>query len=130
MNSQILCACALVYNIVIFVASFSVTITPFGNNTAGEQFNLTCTVVINESESDVPFISWNSTETDETIEAKHNGTYSKVLQFDPLQASHMNVYICRVEVVDVYDKKLYDLTVQSKLNLGHAPVDVILCLFL
>ena len=58
-------------------------------------------------------ISWNSTESDETV-PYDNGTYSKSLQFDPLKESHDNIYLCQVEVADIIEEQLFNLTVQSK----------------
>ena len=63
--------------------------------------------------SDIPIISWNSTESDETI-SYDNGTYSKLLQFDPLQVFHDNIYLCQVKVVDIVNEQMFNLTVQSK----------------
>ena len=83
-----------------------------GDNTAGEQYNLTCTAVINGS-SDIPVISWNRTGADETV-SYENGTHSKVLQFDPLQVSDQNIYLCEVRVVDVTWENVFNVTVKSK----------------
>ena len=88
-----------------------ITLTSSGNNIAGEAYYLNCTAVISGS-SDTPIISWNSTESDRTV-SYTNGTYSKVLHFDPLQVSHDSVYTCQVEVADIIDREMYNLTVQS-----------------
>ena len=83
-----------------------------GDNTAGEQYNLTCTVVINGS-SDIPVISWNSTGADETVSLE-NGTHSKVLRFNPLQVSDQDIYLCEVRVVDIIREDVFNVTVKSK----------------
>ena len=110
---NILAKFSLIYNSLHPTASLLVTVTFSGNNIAGESFHITCTAVINGS-SDTPTISWNTTESDETV-SYDNGTYSKLLQFDPLQVSHDNTYKCQVEVADIIDEQLFDLTVQSKI---------------
>ena len=83
-----------------------------GNNIVGEKYNLTCTVMINGS-SDVPSISWNSTVSAETIFHNNAGTYLSVLQFDPLQESHRDLYQCLVKVADITEEELFYLTVQG-----------------
>ena len=97
------------------VASVTVTLSSSGENIAGVGYNLTCTAVIIGS-SDMPIITWNRTEANNML-SHGNGTYSKLLQFDPLQASHEDVYMCQVKIVDVVREELINVTVQSKFNL-------------
>ena len=93
--------------------------TSSGNNVAGETYSLTCTAVIIGS-SDTPVISWKSTVSNET-ESYGNGTYYKVLHFDPLQVSHDDIYVCQVEVADITDEQQFNLTVQSEFSI-HKPM--------
>ena len=95
------------------LASLTVTLTSSGDNIAGEQYNLTCTAVINGS-SDIPVISWNTTTSDETTLYYDHGTYSKVLQFDPLQTSDQFSYLCIVKVADIIQEHVFSLVVKSK----------------
>ena len=79
----------------------------------GEQYNLTCTVVINGTH-DIPRvnITWNSTISSDTI-SYDNGTYISVLQFDPLQESHHDHYQCSVAVADIVREMSFYLNVQG-----------------
>ena len=62
--------------------------------------------------SEVPDISWNSTISAETT-SYHNGTYSSVLQFDPLRESHRDHYRCSVPIADIVREEIFSLTVQG-----------------
>ena len=66
--------------------------------------------------SDTPVILWKSTESDET-ESYGNGTYNRVLRFDPLKVSHDDIYVCQVEVADIINEQLFNLTVWSEFSI-------------
>ena len=117
----------IIYNSPHPIASLLIAITSSGNNIVGEMYNLTCTAVISGS-PDIPIISWNSTETDETV-SYDNGTYSKLLRFDPLKVTHDNVYMCQVKVADIIEEQLFNLTVQSKYTFQTNGINDHLCLF-
>ena len=102
--------------LVTFTASLTITLSSSGDNTAGEEYNLTCTAVINGS-SDAPTISWNRTRSEEMnqiIMSYDNGTHLNVLQFNPLQVSDQNTYSCEVRVVGITLEDVFSVTVKSK----------------
>ena len=84
-----------------------ICITPSGNNTAGEQYRLTCTFISSIATTSFtwfgppnggPLPSDNS-DTRMVSDVMSNGsTHTSILQFDPLQSSHEGNYICQVTV--------------------------------
>ena len=95
----------------MLAASLEINIASSGENMAGENYNLSCTAVINGS-FDVPNIVWNSTVYAETI-SYDNGTYISILQFDPLQESHRDHYQCSVAVADIVKEMSFYFNVQG-----------------
>ena len=85
-----------------------ISITPSGNNTAGEQYQLNC--IVHTSIDSAPNISWlgppdggtlpsDSNDTRTVSDMMSSGsTHTSILQFDPLQSSHEGNYTCQVTV--------------------------------
>ena len=92
----------------IYILYFTVPtlITPSGINTAGEQYQLTCTFF----GSITPIFVWTGPPNDRTLPSDSSdtrmvsdvmssgSTHTSILQFDPLQSSHEGNYTCRVIV--------------------------------
>ena len=84
-----------------------ISITPSGNNTAGEQYRLTCTFT---GATGTRTFAWFGppngrslpSDTRMVSDVMSNGsTHTSILQFDPLQSSHEGNYLCRVTVGNV-----------------------------
>ena len=85
----------------------SVSITPFGTNTAGATYSLVCSVTVTGS-TDTPTITWlddgveiatNSSRTVSSTTSDGSNGYSSTLTFSPLSASHAGTYTCRATVL-------------------------------
>ena len=97
------------------------SITPSGINTAGEQYQLTCTFT--SSLTDAPSISWLGPPSGGTLPGvggdtrmvKSSGSaHTSILQFNPLQSSHEGNYICRVTVGTATEMSSIHINVEGK----------------
>ena len=91
-----------------------VSITPSGNNTAGESYSPECAVNVTGA-IDQPRITWlmgpmNSTVTTGVVTTGNVST----LTFDPLAASDAGTYTCRATLGSVIETEEMNVTVQSK----------------
>ena len=98
-----------------------ISITPSGINTAGEQYQLTCTFF----GSITPIFVWTGPPNDRTLpvdssdtrmvsDVMSNGsTHTSILQFDPLQSSHEGNYICRVIVGAIVEMTSFQINVEA-----------------
>ena len=105
--------------------SLFITITPSGTNTAGEQYQLTCTATV-EGSTDTPTFSWLGPpnggplpsgvgDTRMVSDVMSSGsTHTSILQFDPLQSSHGGMYTCQVTVGTVTETRSTQVTVEGK----------------
>ena len=101
----------------------AVTITPSGNNTAGESYRLECSVTVTGS-TDTPTITWlddgvviPSTDPTRTVSittGSPGSGYSSTLMFNPLAASHAGTYTCRATLDGAMDTETMNVTVQSE----------------
>ena len=99
-----------------------ICITPSGNNTAGEQYRLTCTFI---SSTATPSFSWfgppnggllpsGNSDTRMVSDVMSNGsTHTSILQFDPLQSSHEGNYICQVTLGTVTEMTSFQINVEA-----------------
>ena len=119
------CCCCIYKNHVCFCSTVNAIITPSGNNTIGEEFNLTCTVTSKEASTIVWYAPGdvklpngvNDTRkvhdvmyTDTTT---GNKIHSSVLLFDPLQASHEGIYACSIMVGTSTGTKIKQVNVKG-----------------
>ena len=92
----------------------SVSITPYGTNTAGEAYSLVCSVTVTGS-TDTPTITWldpmNSTVPSEMVST--TGSMS-TLTFNPLSASHAGTYTCRATLGGAMGAAMEEITVQGE----------------
>ena len=100
----------------------SVAITTSGTSTAGETYNLECSVTVAGS-IETPTITWlfgmteitsdSFTTLSETASNGSNG-YFRMLTFDPLSASHAGNYSCKAAVSGEIQTGITMVTVQSE----------------
>ena len=100
----------------------SVSITPSGTNTAGEQYQMNCTI----QSTVIPTFSWtgppnggalpsDSSDTRMVSDVMSSGsTHTSILQFDPLQSSHEGNYTCQVTVETVSEMRSIQVNVEGK----------------
>ena len=91
-----------------------VSITPSGDNNAGERYSLECTVTVTGS-NEQPIITWLMGPMDNMITSGVVTTGSmSTLTFNPLAASHAGIYTCRATLDSVMDSASTTITVQSE----------------
>ena len=106
----------------------TLSITPSGNNTAGEQYQLICAV--DTSTNNAPNFSWlgppdggllpsGNSDTGMVSDVFSNGIpsgfiHSSILQFDPLQSSHEGNYTCQIEMGNVTEMRSIQVNVEGK----------------
>ena len=97
----------------------AITITPSGTSTAGELYQLNCTV----QSTDKPTFRWFGPPSDGTLPSdtrmvsdviSSGSTHTSILQFDPLQSSHEGNYTCRVVVGTVTEMRSIQVNVEGK----------------
>ena len=94
-----------------------VQVTPSGSNTAGEQYTLTCSASVDGTTA-TPSFQWLGpdgmmvTTTDSLMITVTPS--SSILQFDPLQSSHEENYICQVTVGTVTEMRSTQVNVEGK----------------
>jgi hypothetical protein len=91
----------------------TVSITQFGDNTAGESYGLECTVTVTGS-TDQPMITWLMGPMDNMITSGvvTNGSMS-TLTFNPLAASHAGTYTCRATLGSTEVNGPFDVIVKG-----------------
>ena len=103
--------------------SISVSITSVsGTNTAGETYSLKCSATVTGS-TDQPTITWlddgveiTSSDATRMVSAttmSSGGSYSSILTFNPLSASHAGTYTCRVMVGGVTASQTFMVNVNG-----------------
>ena len=101
-----------------------ISITPSGRNTAGEQYQLTCTFT--SSLTNTPSISWLGPPNGKTLPGvggdtrmvKSSGSaHTSILQFDPLQSSHEGNYTCQVTVGTVTEMRSIQVSVETPVSM-------------
>ena len=102
----------------------AIAIAPSGNNTVGEQYQLTCGV--QTTDILVPTFTWigppnggslpsDNSDTWMVSDVMSSGsTHNSILQFDPLQSSHEGNYICQVTVGTVTEMRSIQVNVEGK----------------
>ena len=84
------------------------SITPSGDATAGQIYDLVCSVNVTGSTSQ-PTITWLVNNTEISSDAARTvsmtngsaGSYSRMLTFNPLAASHAGTYTCKAALGSV-----------------------------
>ena len=102
-----------------------ISITPSGMNTAGGQYQLTCTV----QSTATPTITWlgppndgplpsDDSDTGMVSDVMSSGsTHTSILQFDPLQSSHEGSYTCQVTVGTVTEMRSIQVNVEGNMKI-------------
>ena len=104
----------------------TISITSFGDNTAGESYSLECSFTVTGS-IDTPTITWlddglviNSTDHAATrmvsMTTGSTGSYSSTLTFSPLRASDAGMFVCRAILGDAMNSQSFSVAVQGKCN--------------
>ena len=101
------------------------SITPSGNNIAGEQYQLTCTFA--SSIDNTPMFAWVCPPSDRTLpsdtrivsnvmssEILSGFAYTSILRFNPLNSSHEGNYTCQVMVGNETEMRSIQVNVTSK----------------
>ena len=97
----------------------SLSITPSGINTAGEEYQLTCMFIGIVSP---PTFTWTgppnggsiNSDTGMVSDVMSSGsTHTSILQFDPLQSSHEGNYTCQVTVGTVTEMRSIQVNVEG-----------------
>ena len=100
----------------------SVSITTSGNNIAGEQYQLNCTI----QSTVTPTFSWFGPPNGGPLPSVPDDTrmvsgvmssgftHTSILQFDSLQSSHEGNYICQVTVGTVTEMRSIQVNVEGK----------------
>ena len=106
-----------------------VTIESMGSRTAGDEYELICTVVVVEGLVVQPTVTWIYPTNDPMNQlnitvgtAQPNGVSTTLtLTFNPLRTSHMGRYTCQanvnipvVSIIDVKGNETADVIVESK----------------
>ena len=98
-------------------------IAPSGTNSAGSQYQLTCTFI--GSIHTATFL-WTGPPNGGTLPSDNSdtrmvsdgmssgSTHNSILQFDPLQSSHEGNYICQVTVGTVTEMRSIQVNVEGK----------------
>ena len=96
-----------------FTVDMMVSITPSGDNTAGESYSLECTVTVTGS-TDQPTITWLMGPMDNMITSgvMTAGSMS-TLTFNPLAASHAGTYTCRATLGSMEVYTLFEIIVRG-----------------
>ena len=101
----------------------SITPGPSGTNKAGEQYRLSCMVIVLSS---TPNFMWFGPPDDQTVSTRvgdtrvvsdvtSNGSaHTNVLRFHPLQSMHNGSYTCKISVGSVSKSKTIQVGVQGK----------------
>ena len=111
------------YHVLCFLGALRVTITrDTGAPTAGQSYNLTCTVIL-DGTTGSPTIEWldsnsspllNSTNvTVESIVMVNDSAYDRTLVFSSLHTSHGGQYTCRAVLDGASAVASTELSVQS-----------------
>ena len=90
----------------------AITITPSGTSTAGELYQLNCTV----QSTDKPTFRWFGPPSDTRMVSdvmSSGSTHTSILQFDPLQSSHEGNYTCQVIVETVTEMTSFQVNVEG-----------------
>ena len=101
----------------------AIAITPSGNNTVGEQYQLTCGV--QTTGIHVPTFTWfgphggslpsdNSDTRMVSVGMSSGSTHTSILQFVPLQSSHEGNYICQATVGTETEMRSIQVNVEGK----------------
>ena len=91
-----------------------VSISASGTNTAGETYNLECSVVTG-SNDDHPTITWLDPMNSPVSSGNVTTTGSmSTLTFNPLAASHAGTYTCRATVGSTMQNETMEVIVESE----------------
>ena len=113
-------------NITILVPTPTITII-FGNNTAGDNYSLECSVNVTGSTAQPIITRWvydgmeiNSTDPTRMVSMTTGsaGSYSSTLMFSPLRASDAGMFVCQAILGDAMNSQSFSVAVQGKLVYG------------
>ena len=86
-----------------------ITIMPGGDNTAGDDYSLTCSIImISAGLTGQPTVTWLDPLNNEIIPA------TSILTFNPLAASHAGTYRCRATLGSTVETAAVMVTVESE----------------
>ena len=98
---------------IIYAVDITVSITQYGNNTAGASFNLECSATVNGSNDQID-ITWLSTfDSEVPFEIVNTTDNSSTLTFNPLFTSHAGTYTCRVRLGGIEKRRYFTLVVEG-----------------
>ena len=98
------------------VSTVIVTIAPSGNNTAGEDYNLECSI----NGHSATFRWFDESEilvTSQGSKIISTSSSSSLLGFSPLQQSHRGTYTCYANISGTIESRSVVLSVKGKLML-------------
>ena len=103
--------------LLIYLVDISVSISPSGDNTAGDAYSLACSATVIGS-IDTPNVAWldamNNTVPTGMVSVMGN---VHTLTFNPLSASHAEVYTCRAALGGAVQTESMEVTVESECSI-------------
>ena len=96
--------------------TLSVSITHSGDNTAGESYNLRCTVTVTGS-TNQPTITWLDSMNNMITSGVETTDSMSTLTFNPLAASHAGIYTCRATLANIEETESAEVILQGTCTL-------------